>query len=174
MRPRGLAVHECLAGGPVLVADLKVLHHFGHCSDRHFLYVLDEDSLLRRFSELQLPLLVDVQQVSELFVVELDVRAHDQKILGLVRLGRLEDRLEAARDDAFLLLVLEAAHHGVGLARAGLAIGEDRAIVALEYFLGEVLAGGVEDVGLRGGGLEDVVEGEGFGVFSLGIYVSHS
>lgn len=173
MRPRWLTIHECLTSGPVLVANFEVFHHLCYCGDRHFLYILYEDSLLWGFSEFQSSLLVDMQQISELLVVELDVRAHYQKILGLVALGWLEDRLEATRNDALLLLVLQVSHHCVRLARTGLPIREDSAIVALQYFLGEVLAGGLKQIQLRGSGLEDIIKREGFGVFSLWVNVSH-
>jgi hypothetical protein len=57
-----------------------------------------------------------VEQVAYLFVVEFDVRAHDEVIFGGVCFCGGEDGFEAAGDDAPVCFLPEVAHHGVGFA----------------------------------------------------------
>jgi hypothetical protein len=115
---------------------------------------------------------VEIQQVSQFLVVELDVRTHDEVVLGGVRLGCREDGLETSWDQSLLLLAPHVAHHGVGLARSCLSVGEDCSIVTLQNFPSEAQAGDFEDVGLKSLWGEDIVEGEYSIIISLTIHIS--
>ena len=53
------------------------------------------------------------------------------------------------------------AHHGVGLAWAGLAVDEDAAVVALKSVDQKFFPDCIVDIFLIGGGREDAIEGEG-------------
>ena len=101
-----------------------------------------------------------VEQIADPFHVDLDIRDFDDELN--VRVGvryALEQRADGARDDAGEVLVADRRpHHRVRLARAGLAVREDRRVVPLQDVLDERHADRVEDVLLRRLGPEDVVE----------------
>ena len=82
-----------------------------------------------------------------------------------VAAGEVDDLTEGAGDDAAWLLSLGCAHHGVGLAAAGLPIREDGAIVAFDDAVDEREGSLLVDIALCGVGAEYVVEGEWLGHF---------
>eukprot|EP00964_Phaeocystis_antarctica_P093759 scaffold60586_cov61-Phaeocystis_antarctica.AAC.1 len=107
------------------------------------------------------------EQVVELVIVHLEVARLDEHA-ALRRGERAEEQRARPRHDPVLLHVgrLEVgdnvirAEHSVRLAGAGLAVGEDGRVVALEHARHAVLARLVEDVLLRGTRVEAPVERE--------------
>ena len=109
--------------------------------DGQFGQVLDVGAQQGMFPDPQIARILGVQQISDPFAVDLHVTDLD----GVLRVGivvvvdLLEEVLAQSRDDALVLLVLFA-HHGVGLAGAGLAVREDAHVVAFEGVLQHLLA----------------------------------
>ena len=113
-----------------------------------------------------------VEQVVHLLVVDLHVADLDLRLPGaLIALLRhllgypLEERVAEPRDDPLVVL---GAHHAVGLAGAGLAVGEYAGVVPVEGVVEQVDAEGLEDALLAGEvgvvvgqeRVEAVIEGE--------------
>jgi hypothetical protein len=73
---------------------------------------------------------------------------------------------ERPRDDAFLVGLLLVAFHRVGLACAGLAVCEDRPVVALEHALYDGQGRLFEDALLQAAWFEGQVEAEDSLLFS--------
>lgn len=112
-----------------------------------------------------------------LLIVDLHVRDFDLVRGALLSAGSdpLEEGVAEARDQA---LVVRRAHHGVRLARAGLAVGEDAGVVAREGVVEDVDPDGREDRLLRGEGaaldgqgVEAVVERERLGLLAAVLFV---
>lgn len=114
-----------------------------------------------------------MKEVSEFFVVEFYVRAHDQKVFRLVCLGWLENGLETTWNDAFFLLITQLSHHGVGLSWTCLTISKNCPIISLQNILRQMFAGGFVNGILRGLWREDVIKWENFAIFSLRIDFSY-
>jgi len=101
--------------------------------------VLDKDALVGVLLELKLGIHVFGEQVPDVLVVDLKIgTAHQELHLSCVALvNEPENVLKRIRNDAPLGGVVLVTHHGVGLAAAGLAVCEDRAVVALDDGLDE-------------------------------------
>ena len=112
--------------------------------------------------------MVLVQQVVRALVVDLD-EANLQLVADLLRslAELLEDVTQNAGNNAAVLPVVPAAHRE-GLARPGLPVGEDGAVVAVEAVVDDRLGDLLEDVVLGGAVGEDAVEGEGVVVLGVG------
>ena len=112
--------------------------------------------------------MVLVQQVIRALVVDLD-EANLQLVADLLRslAELLEDVTQNAGNNAAVLPVVPAAHRE-GLARPGLPVGEDGAVVAVEAVVDDRLGDLLEDVVLGGAVGEDAVEGEGVVVLGVG------
>ena len=116
-----------------------------------------------------------VEQVANPFHVDLEVRDFDDEFNDF-RVGArdaLEQRADGPRHDAGEVLVIDVRpHHCVRLARAGLAIREDRRVIPFEDVIDERHADRVKDILLRRLGPEDVVEHEqGRAVVDVGVRV---
>mmetsp|Transcript_72404 Transcript_72404/g.234052 ORF Transcript_72404/g.234052 Transcript_72404/m.234052 type:complete len:233 (-) Transcript_72404:2124-2822(-) len=105
------------------------------------------------------------QQISDLLVVDLNQRTLELNLPALALLCHLEKLVECPGVDTGLLL---GALHGVRLSGAGLAVGEDRDVVAVHGRLDEVCAV-VKDL-LLVAGREQAVEVE----HALGHLQSHA
>ena len=94
--------------------------------------VLDEDALLWVFLEVKLLLGVLSEQVTNLFIVNLQVAAADEELLLCVLcvIKVAEDVVERVRDDTALRLVSLQTNHGMRLTATSLSIGENSALVA--------------------------------------------
>lgn len=78
MRPRRLSVHVCRSNRPV---DLTLLHQFSYVFktvDYGLGFVLQKDSFFGVLANLKLGLLRNVQEIENLLVVNLSVRASDR------------------------------------------------------------------------------------------------
>ena len=131
MRARRLIVHICSASGPIAEPNLHVLlHDFGvvHFDLRQIFY---EYALFWAFLQLHLGLDVLAQQIMDFLIVDLDERTADEVGLRLIGFRDRDYLGESPRDDALALFRVGNAHHGVGLAAAGLPVGEDGAVVAI-------------------------------------------
>ena len=76
---------------------------------------------------------------------------------------------KSARDDALQLVIAIHALHGEGLARTGLAVGEDRPVVPLQHAVHDVRRRLRIEVRLRRVRRIDCVECKGFGLIALGL-----
>mmetsp|Transcript_1459 Transcript_1459/g.4412 ORF Transcript_1459/g.4412 Transcript_1459/m.4412 type:complete len:213 (+) Transcript_1459:113-751(+) len=171
MRAARLAVH--VGGGDValLGALVNVLVRLVHGLDALPGGAFDEDAALDVLSQRLGPsgaARSSVQQVKDLLVVDLEERAvrnnGDTLLLHLLQARKAV--LEDARDEPAVVLALFVALHGVSLAAAGLAIGEDGGVEALERVLGDGLAS-VQEHGLLAVALgENAVEGEDLAAFA--------
>ena len=104
---------------------------------------------------------IDIQQVADLLTVDLEIRAGDAvRDAAGVGLDPLEDFLGRAWNYALQLVAVLVAHHRPGLASAGLPVGEDRAVVALQHVADADAGALLEDEVLRGVGIERIVERE--------------
>lgn len=103
-------------------------------------------------------LVLRCQQVIDVLVVDLHVGDAEEKLAVLSGGDQVEHLLHCQRDDAG---VLPAPPHRVRLARAGLAVGKDGAVEALDHLVDDGLGGG--QVHLPGGGpaVENGVQGVG-------------
>ena len=91
-----------------------------------------------------------------MFIVEFIVGAgHNALALGK-SIESWEELVEGSLHESGVV-----AHHGVGLAWAGLAIDEDAAIVAFEGVDKQFFPDCVIDIFLIGGGREDAIKGKG-------------
>lgn len=74
------------------------------------------------------------------------------------------DLAEGPRNDSLAVLGFVAAHHGMGLTAACLSIGEDGAIVAIEYAIDEGEGALLVDEALGAVRREDIVKREALGL----------
>ncbi|OSS44596.1 hypothetical protein B5807_10694 [Epicoccum nigrum] len=140
-----------------VVALSQVLGNFGVTLDFFLAQSLDIDAVLGALADLE----VDGrnggghEQVADVLVVDFEVG--DLDVVGGVGLRLVLDAVEQLLAGAAnQARVVVGAHHGVALARARLAVGEDARVVAaevvVEEFLAErlvhVLLGGIVRVGL--------------------------
>ena len=117
------------------------------------------------------------QQVKNLLVVELEKGDLDLEVVvvELALFLLIKDVDQRSWDDAGVDVVLGVAgklldaFHGVRLARAGLSVGEDRAVVALQHLLDEGRGHRLEHVLLFGDVAKDFVEVEGLGHVGEGL-----
>src|SRR2546423_5014582 len=107
-----------------------------------------------------------LEEVADVLVVDFKIRHADivADIGALIGLDSLEQIFAGPRDQAGLV---RRTHHGVTLARPGLAVGEDARMVAFKVVVQKLFAQAVEDIFLvrvvtAGGivGPEGIVEGE--------------
>jgi hypothetical protein len=80
-----------------------------------------------------------VEQVADLFVVDLEVGHSHEVLLLRIALDLRKDVLEGSRHDALVHIVVRHTRNRERLSGAGLTVGKDRAVVALD----DVLADGV-------------------------------
>mmetsp|Transcript_115552 Transcript_115552/g.299557 ORF Transcript_115552/g.299557 Transcript_115552/m.299557 type:complete len:203 (-) Transcript_115552:163-771(-) len=147
------ALQEVLQLLRVLRHDLREVLHV----DAHHRMLLDLQTATK------LALVRDrIQQVEDDLVVDLEVRAHDQKSLRahLLDLDLLEERLVHPRGDAAELWGVRGTRHAPALAAPRLPVGEDRAVVALEGLGQSLPPDGVVDLVLLDPQAEDDVKGE--------------
>mmetsp|Transcript_15457 Transcript_15457/g.53889 ORF Transcript_15457/g.53889 Transcript_15457/m.53889 type:complete len:222 (-) Transcript_15457:47-712(-) len=159
MRPRGSLVHQRRGRCPVLQTKLhptqsaRLLDDL--CSE-----AADVDALPRVLVQLAL-LAALCEQVAHLLVVNFQAGAlydhlRARRVLDEVA-GLQEHVLKAQRDHA---RVRPLALHGVRLAAARLAVGEDSAVEPLEDRCHQRPAGRVEELPLRRSAIEDRVKGK--------------
>ncbi|KAH9838116.1 hypothetical protein Tdes44962_MAKER08265, partial [Teratosphaeria destructans] len=163
-------VHLGGGGGAVHVAGLHEALDVLVAADLLVGEVLHVDAVLLALADLEVGGLAagaGGEEVLDVLVVDLEVG--DVDVVGdaavLLGLDALEEAAAGAGDEAGLV---EGAHHGVGLAGAGLAVGEDAGVVAIEVVVEKLLAERGVDVMLVGVvgvgvvvGPEGLVEGEG-------------
>ena len=137
MGSRGLGVHIGGSGGPVGEADIHVLLHGGDGVDLELGEVLDEDALVGTLLEVHSGLDVLPEEIVDLLVVDFNKTATYKVGLRCVVLSFGYDLAEGPGDDAPALIAAGIAHHGVGLPAAGLTVGEDGPVVAVEDALDE-------------------------------------
>mmetsp|Transcript_41050 Transcript_41050/g.103081 ORF Transcript_41050/g.103081 Transcript_41050/m.103081 type:complete len:251 (+) Transcript_41050:1887-2639(+) len=119
------ALQEVLQLLRVLRHDLREVLHV----DAHHRMLLDLQTATK------LALVRDrIQQVEDDLVVDLEVRAHDQKSLRahLLDLDLLEERLVHPRGDAAELWGVRGTRHAPALAAPRLPVGEEAAVVAVQ------------------------------------------
>mmetsp|Transcript_176231 Transcript_176231/g.565009 ORF Transcript_176231/g.565009 Transcript_176231/m.565009 type:complete len:775 (+) Transcript_176231:2375-4699(+) len=100
------------------------------------------------------------QQVSEVLVVDLQVRAADRIVRILAPGQPVDDGLRGAGHEAATHVRVELPLHGVGLARTRLTIGKRSGLVACKNLVNERVQGRGEDLALRAEGSKHLVEVE--------------
>ena len=133
MRARRVLVHVSGTNVPIDVALSEDFHHVSGSLDDKRRQVLDVDTRVL-VTQLQLGTLF-VEQVTNFFVVDLEVAHTRQELLFGVRLDLLEDVLEGARHDAFVRWIIRDTSDRESLSCSCLAIGKNRAIVTLDHIL---------------------------------------
>ena len=142
------------------------LHQFGQFIRRRDVLLgdavdVDAAARLQIFPNGQVGVL-GVQQVLYTFQVDLHERGLHGKLQMFRGLGTtFKNCVDAPRDDAGLGGVDKLAvgpGHGVGLATGGLAIGKDRAVVALEHRVDDRGPDKFKHLGLRGCRRKDTIE----------------
>ena len=128
-----MLIHVGRANVPVDVALHEDLHHVGRGLHDEGRQVFDVDARVL-VPQVQLRALL-VQQIANLFVVDLKVGDSDKVLLLGVRLDLLEDVIKGTGHDTLELLVIRDACDRVSLARTGLAVGKNGAVVALNDIL---------------------------------------
>mmetsp|Transcript_8478 Transcript_8478/g.12962 ORF Transcript_8478/g.12962 Transcript_8478/m.12962 type:complete len:292 (-) Transcript_8478:213-1088(-) len=128
----GVFVHVSAANMAIEVAFLEHIHQVlgGFHDEGAEVLHIDTGVLVL---ELELLLAVLEEQVSDFFVVDLEVGGSHQVLLGAVALNLLENGLEGSGHDTLQLLVLGHSVNGKGLSRSGLPVGEDGAVVTLKH-----------------------------------------
>ena len=134
MGSRGCSVHLSLGDLTMVSTEIHGTLDLGDRFDDQTIEIFNEYALIGILFQLKLCWLVPPvihQQVVDFFIVYLEVRAPDEELGAniLVAVDVAEYVFEAAWDDAGAVLCAE---HCVGLAAAGLPIGEDRAVIALD------------------------------------------
>lgn len=137
MGSRGLGVHIGGSGGSVGETDIHVLLHGGDGVDLELGEVLDEDALVGALLEVHSGLDVLPEEIVDLLVVDFNKTATYEVGLRCVVLSFGYDLAEGPGDDAPTLVAAGVAHHGVGFPTAGLTVGEDGPVVAVEDALDE-------------------------------------
>ncbi|KAH6611086.1 hypothetical protein Trco_001106 [Trichoderma cornu-damae] len=153
--PAAGVVHLGAGHGAGCVAHLHVAHDLVDVPHGHFGQVLDVGPLGGGLADLEV---VGRragddghQEVSDVLVVDLEIRdpdvVGDAGVLVVGGVYALEQILASPGDQPG---VLGRPHHGVALAGARLAVGEDARVVALEVVVEELFAEAVVDVFLGG------------------------
>lgn len=135
-----------------MVTQTHVLEYLRVALDLHFRQVFDIGSLGGRFADLEIVGRVGAREEEVAHVLVVDLEVGDADAVGDVGGGAgggdaLEEVFARAGDEAGLG---GGAHHGVGLAGAGLAVGEDAGVVTFEVVVEEFFAERVVDPLLRG------------------------
>lgn len=128
----GLAVHIGGPGGTVAESDLHIFLHDIGVVDLDFSEIFDEDSFVGALLQLHPGLHILSQQVMDFFIVNFDETAPNEMGLGSIAFGDSHDLAEGPGDNTLALLG-GGAHHGVRFAAAGLPVGEDGAVITVEY-----------------------------------------
>lgn len=133
---RGLLVHVRYAHVPVLVAAVQQLslkwRNWGNVEDvvvaaKHFFFGVHVHAAVVALVDAKLDG-VGVEQVADVFFVDLDVgAAEDELAIGIVR-HVVEDVFRGQVDEAWAAVL---AVHRVGFAGRGLTVGEDRAWIQM-------------------------------------------
>ena len=85
--------------------------------------------------QFQFLLAVSPKEVTDLLVVDLQVRGLDHVLHALHDRCLIEDVVEGPRDHPLVLGGIFDSHHGVGLSAAGLPVGKNRAVGSLQVVL---------------------------------------
>lgn len=109
-----------------------MLHEFCMGTGLAKAQVLHEDTLFRRFLQIQLHPWV-AQQVMHLLVVNLEEGAAKQELLVGSLADGLQDVSETTGDNALQLGIARLTHHRVRLAASCLPVGEDCAVIPFQY-----------------------------------------
>mmetsp|Transcript_17033 Transcript_17033/g.64473 ORF Transcript_17033/g.64473 Transcript_17033/m.64473 type:complete len:496 (-) Transcript_17033:7-1494(-) len=160
-----LRVHGRCPSHAVSLPGLQNCVHLGRRLDHHARQVLHVDAAVHALLELQPRRDVLPEQVPDVLVVDLHVRRADQVLALRAARGvdALEDVLERVGHEAAQLRHVGHALHRVGLARAGLAVREDCAVVPVDDRVHDGGGGPVVNVLLQGVRPVRVVEGEELG-----------
>eukprot|EP00095_Tigriopus_kingsejongensis_P001135 snap_masked-scaffold1099_size62903-processed-gene-0.14 protein:Tk01135 transcript:snap_masked-scaffold1099_size62903-processed-gene-0.14-mRNA-1 annotation:"dna polymerase beta-like" len=154
-------------GGPhtaVLVANGHDLVHVIGIVDHESREVFDIHANVRPLLHVQAESLILAEEISNLLVVDFQIRHPDQELDILLRLGDVtKDVGKGIGDDALHLGAGSLALHGEGLARSSLTIREDGSIVALNHVFHNGTSHSIVHVHLGGVGPKDIVEGKHFG-----------
>lgn len=165
VRARAVLVHGGFAYFPVAGALLHETLYLADALHDEAGQVLHKDALVRVFLELELGVHVLGEQVPDVLVVDLKIRTAHQEFyhVCVALVDEPEYVLESIRNDASLGGVVFVAHHSVGLATAGLPVGEDGAVVALDDRFHEGKGTLIVDLPLRGVPVVHRVVGEDLG-----------
>lgn len=168
MRSTRTTIHQSLTNGPVLLSDLHNIKHFLGLLDCKVRQLFDIDTLVGVLVELQPVLRVLCKQVTNLFIVNLNIAGTDEE-LGLVGVfgDAFEDVVEGAGHDTPLLkiLIIISTRHGMGLTGTGLTVGEDRAVITFEHVSDNRVSSLFIDLLLRFDLAIGLIEGELLGGF---------
>ncbi|KOO22595.1 hypothetical protein Ctob_003354 [Chrysochromulina tobinii] len=134
VRAGRVLVHGRCAHVPILGAEVTKLVALASRLDHVRREVTHVHTRVRVLLQLELVGRVLREQIADLLVVDLEVGgAHEELgILAATRRDEIEDLLEGTRDDASQLGRIVDALHREGLAGAGLAVGEDGAVEAID------------------------------------------
>mmetsp|Transcript_33716 Transcript_33716/g.77857 ORF Transcript_33716/g.77857 Transcript_33716/m.77857 type:complete len:234 (+) Transcript_33716:1805-2506(+) len=131
MRSAGLVVHQRARHATILLPNLHHLLEIWSSLDDHVGEVFHKHASFWMVFQIQLLLWILGEKVADLFVVDFEVRCTNQELLVLTAIHVPEDVGKSPWDDPMQLLRLGGSDHRVGLARTGLAVGKDGAIVAV-------------------------------------------
>ena len=144
----------------VLCALLKILFELIFRGDSELFDILDKDTPFWWLSHLKFGFFIKVEKISEFLIVKFDKRAENKKFFFRRGLSFKEDFLEAPGNDSTIRIRLEIAHHSVGLARAGLTIGKNGAIVALNNLIDKLNTNRLVNLLLRWLCVKYIIKGE--------------
>lgn len=145
MTPTAPLVHLGLPDPPILISLLHNAHHDIGIARNVLLALQNLHQAVAVLAKLQIHP-AGLQQIVHLLVVDLQVRDSQEK-LSTARLGDgIEHVIHGHGDDPGLAL---RTHHGMSLARAGLAVGEYGAVEALDRRVDDRLDDRLEDIVVR-------------------------
>ena len=140
---------------PFLVSLVHQLHHLIERRDLDLREPFDVDSLSDALPHIEV-LVGRLDEVVDALIVDLDVTAVDVEVLARL-LGTLEDLLHGERDEANL--GLRVAFHGMGLARASLAVRKDSLVDAAHGSMSDGLDRTIKQLVGRALAWKDPIEG---------------
>lgn len=155
-----------------MISNFDIFYHLICRSYWYFLQIFNEHALFRRLSQLKFTFIVKIKQISELFVVEFDIRAHDKIVFVGIWSCCLQNRLKTSRNQSFLVLILWYSHHRMRFSWTSLTISEDSSIITLQNLFCKSSAGIFKHLFLVSLLRKDVIETERSVLVTLLIYIS--
>ena len=144
----------------VLCALLKILFELIFRGDGELLDIFDKDTPFWWLSHLKFGFFIEVEKISEFLIVKFDKRAKNKEFFFRRGLCLEKNLLEAPGYDSTIRLRLEISHHSVGLARTGLTIGKNGAIVSLNDLINKLNSNRLVNLLLRWVSIKYIIKGE--------------
>lgn len=133
MTSRWVFIHGSFSCHSVVCSLVHVFFYFCNTFHDTGCQIFDKNSLITVFFQLQLFIKVFSQQVSDILIVNLEIRTSDKKlflhILCIIKVP--EDVIKGIWDDSSLALVSFHTDHGMGFTATGLSVCEDSSVVTI-------------------------------------------